>query len=175
MRKGTTTLMAVMLGVLAVSCTRDDLIEGPTAPGGTDLALLQGHAYAVDGGDMSGLWAMWRPAGESVVDSVQVAADGTFAMQTTPRPETAGDADHRRPEPRRFEPFQYPFRRSSQLLNVDVVLIPRTVDDPRGIYRARPSTRAWTRWWTTMRPRPCTRTTSDRRTPSRIPSATSWT
>jgi hypothetical protein len=122
MRKGAKILAMISLA-FTVSCTPDGLIEGPSASGGTYLAVLRGHAYAVGGGDVSGLSAMWRPAGGTVVDSAQVAADGSFSIQTTTA-DRSGTLVIDGPEPRRFEPFEYPLG-EAELLNADVVLIPR--------------------------------------------------
>lgn len=133
MRKGATTLATAMLAFLATSCTPDGLIEGPTSEGGQYLPVLRGQAYAAGGGDLSGLWATWHPAGDTVVDSARVNADGTFEIHTT-TPDSAGELLIDGPEPRAFHPFLYPFARDS-LLHVTVVMVPRKWTIRRGIYK----------------------------------------
>ena len=124
--------MAATLTVAALSCQPEGLIEGPSARGGEYLPLLHGQVWAMDGGDMSGLWAMWHPAEDSVVDSARVAADGSFAIQTT-TPDRSGTLVVDGPEPRSYEPFEYPFQ-ESELLDAKLVLVPREWTIRRGLY-----------------------------------------
>lgn len=125
---------SMLLGALTASCTPDGLIQAPSSQGGQYMPVLRGQAYAVGGGDLTGLWATWHPAADStVVDSARVAADGTFEIHTT-TVHGKGELLIDGAEPRAFHPFLYPFDDDS-LLSFTVVMVPRKWTIQRGVYQ----------------------------------------
>ncbi|MCG6989295.1 MAG: hypothetical protein LJF06_14100 [Gemmatimonadetes bacterium] len=125
-------LVIVAVAVFTPSCAPGGLIEAPSGRGGQYMPVLRGQAYAVGGGDLSGLWATWHPAGDTVVDSARVGTDGRFEIHTT-TPHGEGALLIDAPDPRTFHPFLYPFDDDS-LLDFTVVMVPLKWTVRHGIY-----------------------------------------
>ena len=105
----------IWVGLLCAGC-----LDPVTEPDREVLALLEGTVHTVDGGDPSGLLAIWEPAGGGIPDSAAIGPDGAFTLGvTSPSASGAlvvdGAAD-------RYHPFFFPFALDTGRL--ELVLVP---------------------------------------------------
>lgn len=127
--------VAFLAALVLVACGDDG--AGPIDPGGG--LLLTGSVHAVGGGDVEGIWAIWRVEGSRVADSSRVEADGTFSIRastggaSTQTGSVRGELLIDGPEPRNFHPFLFPFR-AEEINGLRLLLIPRRWTIRAGIY-----------------------------------------
>lgn len=127
-------LAGLVLINLAAACSPAGLPEEPTGSSSPNLPAIRGRAFAVGGGDLSGLWATWHPTGKNVVDSARVGADGSFEIHTSAEA-AGGELRIDGSAPRAFHPFLYPFSIDSLARGqVAVILVPRSWTIRKGLF-----------------------------------------